>query len=137
MDPAYSYVTARLLLHNIRREVLGEEVTHAEMKKRYAEYFPQFVKKGISAELLDPRLGTFDLKKLGKALDASRDNQFGYLGLQILYDRYFLHIQEVRIELPQVFFMRVAMGLALNEIDREARAIEFVGDRSQVAGGKL
>ena len=124
-DPAYSYVTARLLLNNIRREVLGEEVTHAEMKKRYAEYFPQFVKRGIQAELLDPRLGTFDLKKLGKALDASRDHQFGYLGLQILYDRYFLHVNEERIELPQVFFMRVAMGLSLNEIDREARAIEF------------
>ena len=124
-DPAYSYVTARLLLNNIRREVLGEEVTHADMKKRYAEYFPQFVKRGIHAELLDPRLGTFDLKKLGKALDASRDHQFGYLGLQILYDRYFLHVEEERIELPQVFFMRVAMGLALNEIDREARAIEF------------
>ncbi len=124
-DPAYSYVTARLLLNNIRREVLGEEVSHAEMKKRYAEYFPQFVKRGIQAELLDPRLGTFDLKKLAKALDASRDHQFGYLGLQILYDRYFLHIREERIELPQVFFMRVAMGLSLNEIDREARAIEF------------
>ena len=124
-DPAYSYVTARLLLNNIRREVLGEEVTHAEMKKRYAEYFPQFVKRAIHAELLDPRLGTFDLKKLGKALDASRDHQFGYLGLQILYDRYFLHVEEERIELPQVFFMRVAMGLSLNEIDRESRAIEF------------
>ena len=105
--------------------MLGEEVTHAEMKKRYAEYFPQFVKRAIHAELLDPRLGTFDLKKLGKALDASRDHQFGYLGLQILYDRYFLHVEEERIELPQVFFMRVAMGLSLNEIDRESRAIEF------------
>ncbi len=126
-DPAYSYVTARLLLHSIRREVLGEEVVHAEMGVRYAEYFPQFIKRGIKAELLDPRLGTFDLKKLGKALEASRDLQFGYLGLQTLYDRYFLHIQEERIELPQVFFMRVAMGLALNEIDREARAIEFYG----------
>jgi ribonucleoside-diphosphate reductase alpha chain len=124
-DPAYSFVTARLLLNNIRFEVLGEEVTQAEMGTRYAEYFPRFVKLGIGAELLDPRLGTYDLKKLGKALDASRDLKFGYLGLQILYDRYFLHIDERRIELPQVFFMRVAMGLALNEIDREARAIEF------------
>jgi ribonucleoside-diphosphate reductase alpha chain len=124
-DPAYSYVTARLLLHTIRREVLGEEVSQAQMKKRYAEYFPQFIKRGIEAELLDPRLATFDMKKLGAALDASRDNQFGYLGLQTLYDRYFLHIQEERIELPQAFFMRVCMGLALNEIDREARAIEF------------
>jgi ribonucleoside-diphosphate reductase alpha chain len=124
-DPAYSYVSARLLLHTIRREVLGEEVSHAEMKKRYAEYFPEFVKRGIEAELLDQRLHSFDLKKLGAALDASRDNKFGYLGLQTLYDRYFLHVHGTRIELPQAFFMRVAMGLALNEIDREARAIEF------------
>src|SRR5438094_4278716 len=124
-DPAYSYVTARLLLHTIRREVLGDEVSQAEMKKRYAEYFPQFVKRGIQAELLDERLENFDLTKLGAALDASRDLKFGYLGLQTLYDRYFLHIQGTRIELPQAFFMRVAMGLALNEIDRETRAIEF------------
>ena len=124
-DPAYSYVTARLLLHAVRREVLGEEVPQAEMKKRYAEYFPRFVKRGIKAELLDERLANFDLVKLGAALDASRDLKFGYLGLQTLYDRYFLHVKGTRIELPQVFFMRVAMGLALNEIDREARAVEF------------
>jgi ribonucleoside-diphosphate reductase alpha chain len=124
-DPAYSRVTARLLLHTIRREVIGEEVTQEDMKKRYAEYLPEYIKKGIKAGLLDPRLGEFDLKKLGKALDASRDLQFDYLGLQTLYDRYFLHIDERRIELPQVFFMRVAMGQALLEIDREARAIEF------------
>ena len=124
-DPAYSYVSARLLLHTIRREVLREEVFQAEMKKRYAEYFPQFVRRGIEAELLDERLASFDLRKLGAALDASRDLKFGYLGLQTLYDRYFLHIQGTRIELPQAFFMRVAMGLALNEVDREARAIEF------------
>jgi len=124
-DPAYSYVSARLLLHTIRREVLGADVLHSEMGKRYSEYFPQFVKRGIEAELLDERLSGFDLRKLGGALDASRDLQFGYLGLQTLYDRYFLHVRGTRIELPQAFFMRVAMGLALNEIDREARAIEF------------
>ncbi|RTL55982.1 MAG: ribonucleoside-diphosphate reductase subunit alpha [Rhodocyclaceae bacterium] len=124
-DPAYSYVTARLLLHTIRREVLGEEVSQAAMATRYAEYFPQFVAAGIKAELLDPRLAQFDLQRLGQALDAQRDLKFGYLGLQTLYDRYFLHIEERRIELPQVFFMRVAMGLAINEIEREARAIEF------------
>ena len=124
-DPAYSYVTARLLLHTIRREVLGEEALQAEMKRRYAEYFPQFIARGIRAELLDERLANFDLKRLGAALDASRDLKFGYLGVQTLYDRYFLHIQGTRIELPQAFFMRVAMGLALNEIDRETRAIEF------------
>src|SRR5581483_10369978 len=124
-DPAYSHVTARLLLHTIRREVLGEEVSQAQMKKRYAEYFPQFVKRGIQAELLDEKLALFDLEKLGKALDGSRDLKFDYLGLQTLYDRYFLHVRGERIELPQAFFMRVAMGLSLNEIDREARAIEF------------
>ena len=124
-EPAYTRATARLLLHTIRREVLGGEVTQAQMAERYAEYFPQFIKKGVQAELLDERLMQFDLARLGAALDASRDLQFDYLGLQTLYDRYFLHIDEARIEMPQAFFMRVAMGLALNEIDREARAIEF------------
>jgi ribonucleoside-diphosphate reductase alpha chain len=124
-DPAYTYVTARLLLHTVRREVLGEEVTQAAMHERYAEYFPRFIKYGIDAELLDERLAQFDLKRLGAALKADRDLQFSYLGLQTLYDRYFLHHQGRRFELPQAFFMRVAMGLALNEIDREARAIEF------------
>jgi len=124
-DPDYSQVTARILLHTIRKEILGAEVTQAEMSLRYAEYFPKFIARGIQAELLDEKLATFDLARLGAALDASRDFQFNYLGLQTLYDRYFLHINETRIEMPQAFFMRVAMGLALNEQDREGRAIEF------------
>jgi ribonucleoside-diphosphate reductase alpha chain len=124
-DPAYGYVTARLLLNTIRLEVLGEEVLQADMTLRYADYFAQFIKAGIDAELLDERLGRFDLLRLGAALDASRDLNFTYLGLQTLYDRYFLHVEGRRIELPQAFFMRVAMGLALNEINREERAIEF------------
>ncbi|MBX3604193.1 MAG: ribonucleoside-diphosphate reductase subunit alpha [Piscinibacter sp.] len=124
-DPGYTRATARLLLHTIRREILGEEVTQAEMPARYVDYFPQFVRKGVQAELLDEKLLQYDLAKLGAALKAERDLQFDYLGLQTLYDRYFLHVHEQRIEMPQAFFMRVAMGLALNEIDREARAIEF------------
>ena len=124
-DPGYTRATARLLLHTIRREVTGEELLHSDMDARYADYFAQFVKKGIGAELLDEKMAQFDLARLGAALKADRDLQFDYLGLQTLYDRYFLHIEDVRIELPQAFFMRVAMGLALNEIDREARAIEF------------
>jgi len=124
-DPAYSYVTARLLLNTIRLEVLGEEVSQADMEARYATYFPQFIERGIAAELLDPELANFDLGRLGRALAAKRDLQFGYLGLQTLYDRYFLHVQGRRIELPQAFFMRVAMGLALREKDREASVIEF------------
>ncbi|MFY0480580.1 ribonucleoside-diphosphate reductase subunit alpha [Achromobacter marplatensis] len=124
-DPAYSQVTARLLLHTIRKEVLGEEVSQDGMGARYAEYFPTFIARGIEAGLLSPELANYDLTRLGKALNAKRDLQFGYLGLQTLYDRYFLHIRGTRIELPQVFFMRVAMGLALREADRETRAIEF------------
>ncbi|MGH8816695.1 MAG: ribonucleoside-diphosphate reductase subunit alpha, partial [Achromobacter pestifer] len=124
-DPAYSQVTARLLLHTIRKEVLGEEVSQDGMIARYAEYFPTFIARGIEGGLLSPELANYDLTRLGKALNAKRDLQFGYLGLQTLYDRYFLHIRGTRIELPQVFFMRVAMGLALRETDREARAIEF------------
>ncbi|MGE6918195.1 ribonucleoside-diphosphate reductase subunit alpha [Achromobacter kerstersii] len=124
-DPAYSQVTARLLLHTIRNEVLGEEVSQDGMIARYAEYFPTFIARGIEGGLLSPELANYDLTRLGKALNAKRDLQFGYLGLQTLYDRYFLHIRGTRIELPQVFFMRVAMGLALREADRETRAIEF------------
>ncbi len=124
-DPAYSQVTARLLMHTIRKEVFGKEVAQADAAQNYVEYFPKFIKKGIEAELLDAKLGQFDLKKLAAALVPERDLQFGYLGLQTLYDRYFLHVQGTRIEMPQAFYMRVAMGLALNEINREARAIEF------------
>jgi ribonucleoside-diphosphate reductase alpha chain len=124
-DPDYTYATARLLLHTIVKEVLGVESTQAEMPERYADYFPLYIKKGVDNELLDEKLLQFDLKKLGAALKAERDLKFDYLGLQTLYDRYFLHVRKTRIELPQAFFMRVAMGLSLNEIDREARAIEF------------
>lgn len=97
----------------------------AERATAYADYFPQFIKKGVENDLLDEKLLQYDLPRLGAALKAERDNQFDYLGLQTLYDRYFLHVRKSRIELPQAFFMRVAMGLSLGEIDREARAIEF------------
>ena len=124
-DPDYTYATARLLFHTISREVLGRNVAPADMAQAYAEYFPGFIKKGVHAELLDGRLLQFDLTRLGAALRSERDLNFDYLGLQTLYDRYFIHEGKIRMELPQAFFMRVAMGLALNEIDREARAIEF------------
>ena len=124
-DPDYTYATARLLFHTISREVLGRDVAQADMQEAYTDYFPGFIKRGVEAELLDEKLLQFDLKRLGASLKASRDQQFDYLGLQTLYDRYFLHEGKTRIELPQAFFMRVAMGLSLNEIDRETRAIEF------------
>ncbi len=132
-DPGYAKATARLLLHTIRKDVLGEEVVQEQMATRYPQYFPYFIKEGVELELLDDRLAQYDLARLGAALKPERDLQFDYLGLQTLYDRYFLanradtrHNKDGRrIELPQAFFMRVAMGLALNEIDRETRAIEF------------
>ncbi len=124
-DPDYTYATARLLLHTIFKEVLGRDIAPAEAAVAYADYFPGFIKKGVEAELLNPELLQYDLARLAAALKAERDLKFDYLGLQTLYDRYFLHVRKTRIELPQAFFMRVAMGLALNEIDREARAIEF------------
>ncbi|WP_088346450.1 MULTISPECIES: ribonucleoside-diphosphate reductase subunit alpha [Rhodomicrobium] len=130
-EPDYAYVSARLLLDTLRREALSaiagrpEQATQAEMGARYRDYFPAYIKAGIAAELIDPELARFDLDKLAAAIDASRDLNFQYLGLQTLYDRYFLHAAGTRLELPQAFFMRVAMGLALREIDREARAIEF------------
>jgi ribonucleoside-diphosphate reductase alpha chain len=130
-EPNYTFVSARLLLDKLRTEVLSfihggiVTATQADMTTSYAEYFPAYVKKGIGAELLDPELARFDLARISAALKPERDLQFQFLGLQTLYDRYFLHDNNNRIELPQAFFMRVAMGLAIREIDREGRAIEF------------
>lgn len=130
-EPNYSFVTARLLLDSMRSEALGflghgrKEATQAEMQDLYVEYFADFVKRGAELELLSAELTRYDLKRLGSALRPDRDLNFNYLGLQTLYDRYFIHSNGVRFELPQAFFMRVAMGLAMNEIDREGRAIEF------------
>ncbi len=124
-DPDYSYVSARLLLDKLRAEACGIPLSHAEMTERYPSYFASFVRHGIDLGQLDPRLADFDLVRLGSALDASRDLNFQFLGMQTLYDRYFLHDDGRRYELPQAFFMRVAMGLALREDDRDARAVEF------------
>ncbi|OOY76234.1 ribonucleoside-diphosphate reductase subunit alpha [Solemya velum gill symbiont] len=131
-EPNYSKVAARLLLDNMRREALGflemntAIATQEEMADVYGDYFKSHLNKAIELELIDPRLNQYDLEKITAALDATRDLQFTYLGLQTLFDRYFIHDEDgTRFELPQAFFMRVAMGLAINEIDREERAIEF------------
>jgi ribonucleoside-diphosphate reductase alpha chain len=129
-DPNYSYVTARLLLDTLRSEALGflgvaDSATQSEMNYRYPGVLRPYIEKGVELELLSPHLLEYDLDVLGEALKAERDTQFTYLGLQTLYDRYFIHSNGVRFELPQIFYMRVAMGLASNEADREARAIEF------------
>ncbi|MDA9341100.1 ribonucleoside-diphosphate reductase subunit alpha [Gammaproteobacteria bacterium] len=129
-EPNYSFVTARILLDELRSEALeflgvAEESSHPEMKEHYPAAFKAYIDKGIELEMLDPNLKTFDLEKLGAAIDHNRDFQFTYLGLQTLYDRYFIHYKDTRFELPQIFFMRVAMGLAAEEENREDRAIEF------------
>jgi ribonucleoside-diphosphate reductase alpha chain len=129
-DPNYSYVAARLLLDNLRAESLdylgvAKSATQKDMQALYGEALNAFISQGVSLELLSPELLEFDIAALGQALLPERDLQFSYLGLQTLYDRYFIHADEVRIELPQVFFMRVAMGLSIREDDPNARAIEF------------
>jgi len=130
-DSNYSFVTARLLMDGIRTEALSfieghhTEATQKDMQAVYPEYFKKYIKRGAELALLDPELTRYDLDKLGKALKVDRDKKFTYLGLQTLYDRYFIHTGKIRIELPQAFFMRVSMGLAINEVDRENRAIEF------------
>ncbi|QIB65212.1 ribonucleoside-diphosphate reductase subunit alpha [Kineobactrum salinum] len=129
-EPNYSYVAARLLCDNLRAEALGflgvaDLATQADMTELYASALAAYVERGVELELLDPKLKTFDIARLGQALLPERDLQFTYLGLQTLYDRYFIHSNDVRFELPQIFFMRVAMGLAAEEADKNARAIEF------------
>ena len=130
-EPGYAQVSARLLLDKLRHEALSfvfgrpEMATQADMATRYAQFFPAYVKAGIKADMLDPELERFDLKRIARAIRPERDMQFQYLGLQTLYDRYFLHVSGTRYELPQAFFMRVAMGLAIRETEREERAIEF------------
>jgi ribonucleoside-diphosphate reductase alpha chain len=129
-EPNYSYVAARLLCDNLRAEALtflgvANTATQRDMDALYARALPAYIEKGVALELLAPSLQGYDLDRLGKALLPERDLQFTYLGLQTLYDRYFIHSNDTRIELPQIFFMRVAMGLAVEEDDKNARAIEF------------
>lgn len=129
-DPNHTYVTARLLLDSMRTEALSflniqTNATFNEMSKLYPQYFAKYIHTGVELGILDSKLAEFDLTRLGAALLPDRDLKFTYLSLQTLYDRYFIHSNGTRYELPQAFFMRVAMGLAQAETDKEQRAIEF------------
>ncbi|KTD68022.1 ribonucleoside-diphosphate reductase, alpha subunit [Legionella steelei] len=129
-EPNYTYVSARLLLDSLRIEALAKleiqaDATFDEMSKLYPAYFKVYIAHGIKQGMLDAKMADFDLEKLGKALLPERDMKFSYLSLQTLYDRYFIHDHGVRYELPQAFFMRVAMGLAMREQDKDNKAIEF------------
>ena len=131
-DPEYSFVTARLLLDQIYRETIDTAASDASLTETHQQYFKQYIAKGIEYGRLTAQLAEFDLDRLAQAIDLSRDLQFTYLGLQTIYDRYLVHHENVRIETPQIFWMRVAMGLALNETpDATARAIEFYDLLSQ------
>ncbi|EGG30890.1 Ribonucleotide reductase of class Ia (aerobic), alpha subunit [Aequoribacter fuscus] len=129
-EPNYTYAAARLLCDDLRSEALEflgvtQRATQQEMALYYPQALQAYIAKGIQLELLSPELADFDIARLGAAIQPERDLQFTYLGLQTLYDRYFIHSNETRFELPQVFFMRIAMGLAVREDDKNARAIEF------------
>jgi len=129
-EPNYTFVTARLLLDELRTEALtflnvANNATQSQMTDVYPRALTAFIKRGIELDRIDPKLASFDFTELGNALRPERDLQFTYLGLQTLYDRYFIHNDEIRYELPQIFFMRVAMGLAVDEDDPNKRAVEF------------
>ncbi len=125
-EPDYSLVAARLLLLEAYREAIGVPTSFEEIKIEYRRYFSQYVKKAVELDLLNPALLEFDIGFLGKHLRPERDFQFRYMGIQTLYDRYFIHWEDRRLELPQIFWMRVAMGLSLNEgAQKNARAVEF------------
>lgn len=132
-EPAYTYVAARLLLTTLYAEAFGKEILLSQATDTYRGYMTRYIETGIAAEMLDPALATFDLDRIAAALRPERDLAFNYLGLQTLYDRYLLQTKGRRYEPPQIFWMRVAMGLALNEDDREGRAIAFYDLISQFA----
>src|SRR3990167_4284428 len=124
-DPAYSKVAARLLLQKLTKEVIGKSIKTETYEKAYRHAFIEGIKKGVGGNIFDARMLDFDLEKLSHYLMVSRDDLFEYLGLRTLYERYFIKVNGKRVELPQVFWMRVAMGLALLEEDKNQKAIEF------------
>lgn len=130
-DPIFSTVSSRLLLDTLYKEAIGVSASDPSLKKEYRLGFKKYLKKSISLELVSPSLLNYDLDLLAASLELQRDDDFSYLGLQTLYDRYFIHQDQKRLETPQWFFMRVAMGLALNEKDKNQRAIEFYHVLSQ------
>ncbi|MBA3686239.1 MAG: ribonucleoside-diphosphate reductase subunit alpha [Planctomycetes bacterium] len=124
-EPNYTYAAARLLLDDVREQAVGRPVTQSELQDGWTDYFASYIQSGIDYGIINKELASFDLKRLADACVLDRDNLFMFQGLQILADRYFIHIEGRRIELPQAFWMRVAMGLAAREVNREEVAISF------------
>lgn len=130
-DPAYSLIASRLLLDTIYRETIGTDATDPKLEQKHQKYFKEYIHHGIKIDRLDPKLKEFDLDTLAKAMKLERDDKFKYLGMQTLYDRYFIHDDWRRIETPQIFWMRVAMGLSLKEKEKTKYTIEFYNVLSQ------
>ncbi len=131
-EPEYSFVAARLLLDNLYRETMGIAAADPKLEETHRKYFKEYLTQAVKFERISPELLTFDTDKLAKALKLERDLQFNYLGVQTLYDRYLIHQDDRRLETPQIFWMRVAMGLSVNEgAKKEERAIEFYNVLSQ------
>lgn len=124
-DPAYGVVASRLLLQTVYKEVFKVSATDATLTALYQNAFITSIERGVENNILSPALLQFDLEFLAQHLHIERDHLFEYLGLQTLYDRYFLKVNRKKIELPQTFWMRIAMGLALQEKDKNKKAIEF------------
>lgn len=124
-DPDYSFVASHLLLDMLYRETLKVPAQDKSLNKSHKEYFKNYIKHGINIDRLSEELLSFDLDKLSDAMDLGRDREIAYIGLQTLYDRYFIHENHRRLETPQIFWMRVAMGLSIREEDKNEKAIEF------------
>ncbi|MEK7340331.1 MAG: ATP cone domain-containing protein, partial [Verrucomicrobiota bacterium] len=125
IEPAYSKVAARLLLDVLYRETMEISSSDPDLESSHRSYFKKYIKEGIKLSRLHPDLLKFDLDLLCHAMQLQRDDQFTYLGLQTLYDRYFIHHEQRKLETPQIFWMRIAMGLAMQEEQKNERAIEF------------
>ena len=131
-DPAYSKVASRLLLDVLYRESIGIAAADSKLKKKHKEYFKSYISHAIKIDRLSDDLKDFDLDLLADTMDLERDDKFYYLGMQTLYDRYFIHEDNRRLETPQIFWMRVAMGLSIKEgKEKNQRAIEFYNVLSQ------
>lgn len=125
-DPAYSILASRLLRAKCIREVVGVSLDdHNQQEVLYRQLFAEGIRKGLSLELFDKRLAEFDVSFLAEQLRLERDDLIDYMGMYTLYERYFLKDQHGRYETPQAFWMRVAMGLAIDEPDKNERAVEF------------
>ncbi|MCH7902490.1 ribonucleoside-diphosphate reductase subunit alpha, partial [archaeon] len=131
-DPSYSFVASKLFMQKLCKEVMQKSIKEEELFDEYKQAFINGIQEGVKEKLLDTKMLEFDLKQLSEKLRIDRDELLQYMGIQTLYERYFLKSNGKRLELPQSFWMRVAMGLSLNEEKKNEKAIEFYNLISQL-----